>query len=162
MRRVAGYSLICSPSSSPHTEPGAHSLSFRSQEEWYELVRQGTQANQIFHDESLWKFSLNFACGTFWTDSSDRHSLLSFVFLTSRHNLCIFYILWAINLPEQILIMKLWCLLMWVIFLSLFQSTQHLFLYSLTYSPFTSLVIQMVKNLPAMKETQVWSLGKIP
>ena len=48
-------------------------------------------------------------------------SFLSFVFLTSRHNMCIFHILWAINLPAQILKTKLWYLLMWIIFLSLFH-----------------------------------------
>lgn len=69
-----------SPTPSPHTELGAHSISFRSQGQRSDMVRQVSHANQIFHDESLWKFSFNFALSTFWTDSDDRHSFLSLFF----------------------------------------------------------------------------------
>lgn len=63
----------------PHTELGARLLLQKSRAVIW-LVRQVSHGNQIFHDESLWKFSFNFAPGTFCTDSNDRYSFLSFVF----------------------------------------------------------------------------------
>lgn len=73
-------------------------ISFRRQGQWADLVRQVIYENQIFHDKTLWKFSFSFAPSTCCTDSNDKHSSLSFVFLVQAHCMS-FYIPHAVNIP---------------------------------------------------------------